>query len=120
MAHMLLIVEPLGQREERGVEGGQLAYQQMLDFTGDLRRAGVLMACSSMAAAATRLQRAPGATARVLDGPFADIKVMIEGLFLLHMAGKDQALAWAVRCPVAAWATVEVRETGPCILNGQG
>ena len=45
---------------------------------------------------------------------------MIEGLFLLHMAGKDQALAWAVRCPVAAWATVEVRETGPCILNGQG
>ena len=58
MAHMLLIVEPLGQREERGVEGGQLAYQQMLDFTGDLRRAGALMACSSMAAAATRLQRA--------------------------------------------------------------
>lgn len=63
MPHMLLIVEPIGQREERGVEGGRVAYQQMLDFTEDLRRAGVLMATSSLATGATRLQLAQGAAA---------------------------------------------------------
>ena len=114
MPHMLLIVEPIGQREERGVEGGKVAYQQMLDFTEDLKRAGVLMASSSLATAATRLQRPLSAAARVLDGPFAEAKKMIGGFFLLDVPTKDDALAWAARCPAAAWATVEVRETGPC------
>ena len=115
MPHMLLIVEPLGQREERGVEGGQVAYQQMLDFTGELSRSGVLMTSSSLASAATRLQRPPGAaTSRVLDVPFAEAKEMIGGFFLLNCASREAALVWAERCPAAAWATVEVRETGPC------
>ena len=112
---MLLIVEPIGQREERGVEGGRVAYQQMLDFTDELRRAGVLLATSSLASAATRLQQPPGAaTPRVLDGPFAEAKEMVGGFFLLDCATREAALAWAARCPAAAWATVEVRETGPC------
>ncbi len=112
---MLLIVEPIGQREARGVEGGRVAYQQMLDFTEELRRAGVLMATSSLASAATRLQRPPGAaSSRVLDGPFAEAKEMIGGFFLLNCATREATVAWAERCPAAAWATVEVRETGPC------
>jgi hypothetical protein len=115
MPHMLLIVEPLGQREARGVERGEVVYQQMLDFTQDLQRAGVLMASSSLASAATRLQKPEGAAAsRLLDGPFAEAKEMVGGFFLLNCATRDEALAWAERCPAAAWATVEVRETGPC------
>lgn len=116
MPHMLLIVEPIGQREARGVEGGKDAYQQMLGFTEDLKRANVLMASSSLASAATRLQRPPGAAPRVLDGPFAEAKEMIGGFFLLDVPSRQDALAWAARCPAAAWATVEVRETGPCFL----
>jgi hypothetical protein len=116
MPHLLLIVEPLGQREARGVEGGQMAYQQMLDFTEELKREGALMASSALATAATRLQRPPGGAARVLDGPFAEAKEMIGGFFLLDVATREEALAWAARCPAAAWATVEVRETGPCYL----
>lgn len=115
MPHMLLIIEPVGQREERGLEGGQAAYQQMLDYTEELRRAGVLMASSALSTAATRLQRPDGATAsRVTDGPFAEARELIGGFFLLNCDRRDAALAWAERCPAAAWATVEVRETGPC------
>ncbi len=115
MPHMLLIVEPIGQREQRGLEGGQVAYQQMLDFTEDLRHAGVLMTSSSLASAATRLQRSEGGAApRVLDGPFAEAKEMVGGFFLLNCNMREAALGWAERCPAAAWATVEVRETGPC------
>lgn len=116
MPHMLLIVEPIGQREARGVDDGKLAYQQMLDFGEDLKRASVLMATSSLATAATRLQRPHGAATRVLDGPFAEAREMIGGFFLLDVATREEALAWAARCPAAAWATVEVRETGPCFL----
>ena len=114
MPHMLLIVEPLGQREARGVELGKVVYQQMLDFTEELKRAGVLLATSALATAATRVQRPEGAATRVLDGPFAEAKEMIGGFFLLNVATREQALEWAARCHAAAWATVEVRESGPC------
>jgi hypothetical protein len=114
MPHMLLIVEPLGQREARGVAAGEVVYQHMLDFTEDCKRAGVLMASSSLPSAATRLQRPEGASSRVIDGPFAEAKEMIGGFFLLNCATREAALGWAERCPAAAWATVEVRETGPC------
>ena len=75
-----------------------------------------LALCSALATAATRLQRPPGAAARVMDGPFAEAKEMIGGFFLIDVATREQALAWAARCPAVAWATVEVRETGPCYL----
>ena len=114
MPHLLLIAEPLGQREARGPADGQLVYQQMLDFTDELRTAGVLMASTALASGATRVQRKPGAAARVMDGPFAEARELIGGFFLIDVATREQALAWAERCPAAEWATVEVRETGPC------
>jgi hypothetical protein len=96
---MLLIVEPLGQREARGVEGGKAAYQQMLDFTEDLKRAGVLMVTSSLATAATRLQRPQGAATRVLDGPFAETKELIAGYTLIQVRSRDEAIEWSRRYP---------------------
>lgn len=110
---MLLIVEPLGQRRERGLEAGQQVYQQMLDFTAELRNAGVLVASNSLSTRAQRLQVRDG-SARVIDGPFAEAKEMIGGFFYLNCATRDDALAWAQRCPAAAWATIELREVGPC------
>jgi hypothetical protein len=113
MAYMLLIVEPVGQRAERGVEAGQQLYERMLGFTQELKDAGVLMASSSLATAATRLRREAGAPF-VTDGPFTESKEMIGGFFLVDCASHAEAVQWAVRCPAASWATVEVRETGPC------
>lgn len=113
MAYMLLIVEPVGQRAERGVEAGQALYDRMLGFTGELKQAGVLLASSSLATAAARLRREAGAPL-LTDGPFTESKEMIGGFFLIDCAGRAEALQWAVRCPASSWATVEVRETGPC------
>ena len=39
---------------------------------------------------------------------------MIGGFFLLDVATRDEAVAIAQACPAAEWATVEVRELGPC------
>lgn len=48
MPFMLLIVEPVDQRRERGLEGGQDAYREMLEFTARLDAAGVLKASDSL------------------------------------------------------------------------
>jgi len=52
----------------------------------------------------------------VLDGPFAEAKEMIGGFFLLKCESRERATEIARLCPAAGWATIEVRELGPCFL----
>ena len=115
MPYMLLIVEPPGQRIERGVEEGKQVYARMLRFAGELKERGVLSGVESLASDArgVRVQMREGRQ-RLVDGPFAEAKEMIGGFFLLDVATRDEAVAIATACPAAEWATIEVREVGPC------
>ncbi len=115
MSYMLLIVEPRGQREERGLESGKQVYAQMLAFAESLKQRGVLLAVESLAndAKAARVQ-VRGGRASLVDGPFAEAKEMVGGFFLLNCPTRDEAVAIAAECPAAAWCTIEVRELGPC------
>jgi hypothetical protein len=115
MSYMLLIVEPPGQRAERGLEAGQQAYAQMQAFAEGLQVRGVLRGVESLASDSkgVRVQVRDGRPSLV-DGPFTEAKEMVGGFFLLDCATRDEAVAIAAACPAAAWATVEVREVGPC------
>ena len=70
MPYLLLIVEPQGQRAERGVEAGKQVYAQMGAFAADLKSRGVLLGVESLASDAkgTRVQVRDGRV-RALDGP---------------------------------------------------
>jgi len=115
MPYMLLIAEPPGQRAERGLEEGKKVYAQMLAFAEGLKARGVLRGVESLTTDATsvRVQVREGRQ-RLVDGPFTEAKELIGGFFLLDVATRDEAVAIATACPAAAWATVEVRELGPC------
>lgn len=115
MPYMLLIMEPLGQRAERGLAGGQEAYARMLRFGEGLKARGLLRASESLASTheAVRLQVREGQS-RLVDGPFSETKEMVGGFYLLDCATRDEAVALARECPAAEWATIEVREVAPC------
>jgi len=112
---MLLIIEPAGQRRERTEDEGRQLYDRMLRFSAELAAEGVLQAAQSLRtdAEGVRVQRRRGARTLV-DGPFSESKEMVGGFFLLDCATREEAVAIASRCPAAEWATVEVRELGPC------
>lgn len=113
MSYMLLIVEPVGQRQQRTEDEGRNLYDRMLRYADDLKERGLLLAAQSLKTEAARLQVREGRRALV-DGPFAEAKEMVGGYFLLDCATRDEAIAIAAECPAAQWATVEVREFGPC------
>lgn len=117
MAYMLLIHEPLGQRATRTRAEGEAVYERMVQFSRGLQERGLLQAAESLASQeqGVRLQ-VRGGRAQVLDGPFAEAKEMVGGVFLLTCKTRDEALAIARECPAAEWATVEVRETAPCYV----
>jgi hypothetical protein len=113
MSYMLLIVEPRGQRTARAPEEAHGIYRRMLDYTESLKTRGVLLASDSLRAPAARVSVRAGRQS-VVDGPFTESKELVGGFFLLDCATRDQALSLAAECPAAQWATIEVREIGPC------
>jgi hypothetical protein len=115
LPYMLLIVEPLGQRRERSEAEGRQLYDRMLRFSDELKTRGLLKASQSLKSDAegVRVQVRDGKRTFV-DGPFSETKEMVGGFFLLDCETKDEAVAIACECPAAEWATVEVREFGPC------
>ena len=113
MAYMLLIVEPRGQRATRSEQEGRGLYQRMLDYTESLKGRRLLVASNSLRERAARLSMR-GGRQNVVDGPFAESKELVGGFFLLDCDTREQALSLAAECPAAEWATIEVREVGPC------
>lgn len=115
MHYMLLIVEPPGQRAERGLEGGKQAYAQMQAFAEGLQAQGVLRGVESLASDARGVRvKVREGRASLVDGPFTEAKEMVGGFFIVDCATRAEAVSIAAACPAAAWATVEVREVGPC------
>jgi len=115
MSYMLLVVEPTGQRQTRTESEGRAAYDTMVRFSESLKARGLLTLSQSLKTDhhGSRVQVRDGAT-QVVDGPFAEAKEMIGGIFLLTCKTREQATAIARECPAAKWATIEVRELGPC------
>jgi hypothetical protein len=108
----------MGQRATRTRAEGEAVFDRMVRFGDELKAEGVLLAVESLASQderATRVQVREGKP-RMLDGPFAEAKEMVGGFYLLNCKTREEALAIALRCPAAEWATVEVRETAPCYV----
>jgi hypothetical protein len=115
MAYVLLVVEKVGARAARPPSEGAALYERMVSFSEDLKRRGLLTMSQSLK---TQVDGArvstQGQKSVVRDGPFAEAKEMIGGFFLLTCDSRERAIEIARECPAAEFATIEVRELGPC------
>jgi len=84
MQYMLLIMEPAGQRRERGEVAGRQLHERMLRFGDALRSRGVLVSSQSLRSddAGIRVRVRDGKST-LIDGPFAEAKEIVGGFFLL-------------------------------------
>ena len=115
MAYALLVVEPPGQRNTRSEAEGHEAYRRMVSFGEELKQRGLLTVSQSLkTGAADSRVKVRGDSVMITDGPFAEVKEVIGGFFLLTCETREQAIEIARECPAAQWATIEVRELGPC------
>jgi hypothetical protein len=89
------------------------AYGRALESAGVLLSADVLQPST----ATTTVTRRDG-TLQVQDGPFAETKEALAGIFLLDVPDLDAAIGWAEKCPGAQWGVIEVRPTGTAFING--
>jgi hypothetical protein len=115
MPYLLLILEERDRRRSRSPEQRRREYEGMGRFVDDLKHRGVHLASESLKSLSEGVRIAVRGGKRVVaDGPFAEAKEMVGGFFLLDCQTRAEAVALANECPATEWATVEVRELGPC------
>lgn len=81
-------------------------------FAIRLREAGRLVLGEPLqASAGAVVVRRDGVTgvASVTDGPFAETKEQVGGVYLLECADRDEAVRWALEVPASPGLAVEVR-----------
>jgi hypothetical protein len=92
----------------------------MINFQQELAKAGVLLAAEGLldSSHGSRVVFS-GGRKRVVDGPFTEAKELVAGFYLIDVKSKEEAIAWAQRCPVEVAvagtdveAVVEVRRVG--------
>ena len=88
-----------------------LAIAFLSDVLAGLQAAGVLLARDglhppSMGARVSFENGKP----RVTDGPFSEVKEVLGGYWMIQVASKDEATAWAKRCPASPNEVIEIRQ----------
>lgn len=103
MEFMLLFLSPAGAPHDPDRFAAMGRFSAELASRGILRRGAPLASESDAATVRVRDGRA-----FVSDGPFAESKEVIGGFWIIDVAGRDEALEIARRCPHARSAAVEV------------
>ena len=95
-------------------EAGELPSREILDAMGkyneELVKAGVMLDGDGLkpTSKAARITYDAAGKATVVDGPFAEVKELVAGYWILELKDMDEALAWMKRAPFKG-ATIEIR-----------
>lgn len=86
------------------------AIEAMMKYNEELKKAGVLLALEGLHPPASGARVSfKGGKPTVVDGPFAEVKEVLGGYWIIDVRSRDEAIEWARRCPAGENATIEVR-----------
>jgi len=89
----------------KGSEAGKMPdaklLQDMNNFNEELQKAGVLLAGEGLKPSSTgaRVRFTRDGQKSVVDGPFTETKELVAGFWLWKVNSREEAIAWAKRCP---------------------
>ena len=111
MRFMMLMI-PLGyETAPPGVQLDPERVAAMMRYNETLRDAGILITLDGLhpPSMGARVSFAAG-TPVVTDGPFAESKEVLGGYWMIEVDSREEAIAWAKRCPASANEIIEIRQ----------
>jgi hypothetical protein len=111
MRFMLLMIPGGYEAAAPGTMPPVEAVEKMMRFNEALKEAGVLVTLDGLhpPSMGARVSFKDGKSV-VTDGPFTESKEVIGGYWMIDVKSRDEAIAWAMRCPASANETIEVRQ----------
>jgi hypothetical protein len=111
MRFMLLMIPHGYERAAPGTLPEAAAVAAMMKYNAELQDAGVLLTLDGLhpPSMGARVSFAGGKPS-VVDGPFAEAKEVLGGYWMIEVGSREDAIAWASRCPAADNEVIEVRQ----------
>ena len=111
MRFMMLMIPKGYESAEPGAMPDAEAVAAMMKYNEDLQNAGVLLALDGLhpPSMGARVSFA-GGKPLVTDGPFAEAKEVLGGYWMIEVGSKEEAIAWAKRCPASGNEVIEIRQ----------
>jgi hypothetical protein len=111
MRFMMLMIPKGYEKAQPGAMPDAKAVAAMMKYNEDLQKAGVLLALDGLHPPSMGVRVTfPGGKAKVIDGPFTESKEVIGGYWMIQVKSKEEAVAWASRCPASENEVIEVRQ----------
>jgi hypothetical protein len=111
MRFMLLMIPRGYESAAPGTLPEAEAVAAMMSFNESLQKAGVLLALDGLHPPSMGARVSfSGGRASVAEGPFADAKETLGGYWMIQVKSKEEAIAWATRCPATDSEVIEVRQ----------
>jgi hypothetical protein len=104
-------------KANKDTEAGVLPSEQLLTEMGkyneELVKAGVMLAGEGLQPSSKGARvKFSGAKRTVIDGPFAEVKELIAGFWLIDVKSKEEAIEWVKRIPnpTGEESEIEIRQ----------
>ncbi|WP_437923468.1 YciI family protein [Sorangium sp. So ce291] len=111
MRFMMLMIPRGYESATPGTMPDAEAVASMMRYNESLQKAGVLLALDGLHPPSMGARISfPGGKPQVTDGPFAEAKEVLGGYWMIQVKSKEEAIAWASRCPASDDAVIEVRQ----------
>jgi hypothetical protein len=111
MRFMMLMIPRGYESAEPGVKLDPARVAEMMKYNEALQKAGALLALDGLhpPSMGARVSFA-GGKPMVMDGPFAEAKEVLGGYWMIEVGSKEEAIAWAKRCPASENEIIEIRQ----------
>lgn len=111
MRFMMLMI-PKGYGDAKpGTTPDPKAVAAMMKYNESLQKAGVLLALDGLHPPAMGARISfEGGKPKITDGPFTEAKEVIGGYWMIQVKSKEEAIAWASRCPASDNEVIELRQ----------
>jgi hypothetical protein len=111
MRFMMLMIPKGYESAAPGAQPDPKAVAAMMKYNEALQQAGVLLALDGLHPPSSGVRVSfSGGKPQVTDGPFPEAKEVLGGYWMIQVQSKEEAVAWARRCPASDNEIIEVRQ----------
>src|SRR3977135_3015655 len=111
MRFMMLMIPKGYEKAAPGAMPDATAVAAMMKYNESLQKAGVLLALDGLHPPAMGARVSfSGGQPKWTDGPFAEAKEVLGGYWMIQVKSREEAIAWASRCPASDNEVIEVRQ----------
>ena len=113
MSKFVLLLHDAGRFPNLSPDQMQAVIQRYIAWRAKIQKDGRAVSGHKLHDGEGRVMRGAGGSMKVTDGPYAEAREVIGGLFVIEAGSYDEIVELAKDCPHLDFGAIEIREVQP-------